>query len=312
MQVIATSRLFRAGMLLKSPTALERLADVDTVVFDKTGTLTEPSLTLAGEQDEAALLDAAGMAASSRHPLARALVAAVGRAVPADGVTEHPGRGLSRMTAAGEVRLGSRAYCGASCVDPAGAEIWLARPGMPPVRFGFEERLRVDARDIVCRLRGMGMGLRIVSGDRPAQVARIAGQLGIEDWRAGCTPAEKVALIEGWAAEGRRVLMVGDGLNDGPALAAASVSASPATAADVSQTVADLVFQGARLAPVAIALRTARRARGMMRQNLMLAFGYNAVMVPLAAGGWITPWLAAAAMSSSSLLVMVNSLRLTR
>ena len=154
--------------------------------------------------------------------------------------------------------------------------------------------------------------MRIVSGDRASQVARIAGLLGIEDWRAGCTPVEKVALIEASAADGRSVLMVGDGLNDGPALAAASVSASPATAADVSQTVADLVFQGSKLAPVLIALRTARRARSMMRQNVALAIGYNLVMVPLAIAGWITPWLAAAAMSSSSLLVMVNSLRLAR
>ncbi len=123
---------------------------------------------------------------------------------------------------------------------------------------------------------------------------------------------EKVTLIEGWAAHGSRILMVGDGLNDGPALAAASVSASPATAADISQTVADLVFQGANLAPVALALRTARRARAVMWQNLVLSIGYNVVMVPLAVAGWVTPWLAAAAMSSSSLLVMVNSLRLHR
>ena len=120
----------------------------------------------------------------------------------------------------------------------------------------------------------------------------------------------KVGLIEGWGADGRRVLMVGDGLNDSPALAAASVSASPSTAADVSQTVADLVFQGAKLGPVAVVLETARRSRSVMRQNLALSIGYNVVMVPLAVCGWVTPWLAAAAMSSSSLLVMANSLRL--
>ncbi|PPQ27314.1 heavy metal translocating P-type ATPase [Rhodopila globiformis] len=310
-QVIATGRLFRRGMLLKSPTALERLAEVDTVVFDKTGTLTEPLPALDGTQDPAVLAEAAAMAACSRHPLARSLVAAAGRVAPASGVIEHAGQGLSRVTEAGEVRLGSRAFCGGSG-EATGPELWLARPGLAPVRFGFDERLRPDAAQTLDRLRAMGMTLKLVSGDRPAQVERIAAALGITDWRAGCTPVEKVALVEGWGAEGRKVLMVGDGLNDSPALAAASVSASPSTAADVSQTVADLVFQGMKLGPVAVALRTARRARAAMRQNLALSIGYNVVMVPLAVGGLVTPWLAAVAMSSSSLLVMANSLRLHR
>lgn len=154
------------------------------------------------------------------------------------------------------------------------------------------------------------MTLKLISGDRPEQVQRIAGMLDIVDWQAGCTPVHKVSLIEGWGAAGRKVLMVGDGMNDSPALAAASVSASPATAADVSQTVADLVFQGEKLRPVVLALQTARQAKTVMRQNLVLSIGYNVVMVPLAIAGWVTPWLAAVAMSSSSLLVMANSLRL--
>jgi Cu2+-exporting ATPase len=309
-QVIATGRLFRAGMLLKSPTALERLADVDTVVFDKTGTLTDPLLALAGCPDADALAEAAAMAACSRHPLARSLVSAAGRVAPASDVTEHPGQGLSRMTPGGEIRLGSRAFCGGSEGAAAGPELWLDRPGRPPLRFGFDERLRADAVQTVDRLRAMGVKLALLSGDRPAQVERIAAALGIEDWRAGCSPVDKVALIEAMGADGGKVLMVGDGLNDSPALAAASVSASPSTAADVSQTVADLVFQGAKLGPVALALRTARRSRSVMRQNLMLSIGYNVLMVPLAVCGWVTPWLAAAAMSGSSLLVMANSLRL--
>nr|WP_294543484.1 heavy metal translocating P-type ATPase metal-binding domain-containing protein [uncultured Rhodopila sp.] len=309
-QVIATGRLFRGGMLLKSPTALERLADVDTVVFDKTGTLTEPLLALASCGDADALAEAAAMAACSRHPLARSLVAAAGRIAPAPDVTEHPGQGLSRMTEAGEIRLGSRAFCGGFDGAAAGPELWLSRPGAAPVRFGFDERLRADAVQTVDRLRSMGLRLALLSGDRPAQVERIAAALGIADWRAGCSPVDKVALIEAMGANGGKVLMVGDGLNDSPALAAASVSASPSTAADVSQTVADLVFQGAKLGPVALALRTARRSRSVMRQNLALSIGYNVLMVPLAVCGWVTPWLAAAAMSGSSLLVMANSLRL--
>jgi Cu2+-exporting ATPase len=311
-QVIATGRLFRAGMLLKSPTALERLAAVDTVVFDKTGTLTEPLLALTGQTNIDAVREAAAMAASSRHPLARSLAAAAGPVAPVDGVTEHPGRGLSRMTPDGEIRLGSGAFCGNPDDAATGPEMWLARPGAAPVRFGFDERPRADARATIRLLLDMGMTVRLVSGDRPGQVARVASILGIEDWRAGCSPVDKVALLEDWGAHGSKILMVGDGLNDGPALAAASVSASPATAADVSQTVADLVFQGADLAPVAVALRTARQAQTVTWQNLLLSIGYNAVMVPLAVTGWVTPWLAAAAMSSSSLLVMANSLRLHR
>jgi P-type Cu2+ transporter len=311
-QVIATGQLFRSGMLLKSPTALERLAEVNTVVFDKTGTLTEPLLALVGQPDPRDLRQAAALALSSRHPLARSLAAAAGAVVPADGVVEHPGQGLSCATSAGEVRLGSRAFCSEAEAAAAGPELWLTRPGALPVRFCFDERPRADALAVVGRLRGMGLRLKLVSGDRAEQVAHIASALGIEDWRAPCTPVDKVALIEGWRASGENVLMVGDGMNDSPALAAASVSASPATAADVSQTVADLVFQGAKLDPVAIALDTARRAKRVMRQNLALSIGYNIIMVPLAIGGWVTPWLAAAAMSSSSLLVMGNSLRLHR
>lgn len=311
-QVIATGRLFRGGILLKSPTALERMAEVDTVVFDKTGTLTEPLLALIGTPDGKALHQAAAIALASRHPLARSLVAAAGAVAPVDGVVEHPGQGLSLATPAGETRLGSRTFCGVHDAAADGPEMWLTRPGMTPDRFCFDERLRPDAVTVIKRLRGMGLALKLISGDRTSQVERIAAQVCIPDWRAECTPAGKVQLIEDATASGKKVLMVGDGMNDSPALAAASVSASPATAADVSQTVADLVFQGSRLEPVAVALTTARRAKAVMRQNLALSIGYNVIMVPLAIAGWVTPWLAAAAMSSSSLLVMANSLRLHR
>ena len=315
-QVIATSRLFRAGVLLKSATALERLAAVDTVVFDKTGTLTEPLLGLSPGVDQGALLQAASLAANSRHPLARALVAAAGPVAPAEGVTEHPGAGLC----AGDVRLGSRAFCGvaeakieteiATAATLASPELWLSRSGHPPVRFGFGEVVRADAALTVQRLRELGLDVHLLSGDRAASVRLVAAALGIADWLGERTPVQKVAEIEALRAAGRTVLMVGDGLNDSPSLAAATVSASPASAADVSQTVADVVFQGKKLAPVALLIATARRAQRVMRGNLVLALGYNALMVPLAVAGYVTPWLAAAAMSGSSLLVMANSFRL--
>ena len=311
-QVIATSGLFRTGTLLKSATALERLAEVDTVVFDKTGTLTEPMLALADDpgRDPAALGEAAALAAASRHPLARSLLAAAGPVQAADDVEEVPGAGLRRGTAAGEVRLGSRAFAGDDAAAAAeGPELWLGRPGRAPVCFRFREALRADAAATIARLDAMGLRIVLASGDRAEAVARVAAALGIATWQAGATPVEKVALIEALRAEGRRVLMVGDGLNDGPSLAAASVSMSPATAADISQTIADVVFQGRLLGPVETVLRTARRARGVMRQNLALSLGYNALMLPLAVGGLVTPWVAAVAMSSSSLLVMANSFR---
>jgi Cu2+-exporting ATPase len=310
-QVIATSRLFQSGILLKSATALERLAEVDTVVFDKTGTLTEPVLGLQGAPDAAALRVAASLAASSRHPLARSLCSAAGPVPAAEDVVEHPGEGLSLTTAAGEIRLGSRAFCGdAGAPAAAMPELWLARPGVPGVRFSFDETLRADAAAVVARLAAMRLTVRLVSGDRPDSVARVAADVGIADWEAARSPVAKVAAVEALVAGGRKVLMVGDGLNDAPSLAAASVSASPASAADVSQTVADVVFQGSRLGPVTALIETARRARTVMRQNLCLSIGYNALMVPLAVAGLVTPWLAAAAMSSSSLLVMANSFRL--
>ncbi len=308
-QVIATSRLFRAGVLLKSATALERLADADTVVFDKTGTLTLPELRLEAGVDAAALAQAASLAVSSRHPLARALVAATGPVIPADGVVEHPGQGME----AGGVRLGSRAFAAPEAnAQAAGPEMWLARPGLPPVQFRFAEALRPAARETADRLRRMGIALRIASGDRADAVATVAAELGIADTSAGQRPADKIALIERLREAGRRVLMVGDGLNDGPALAAADVSASPSTAADLSQTTADVVFQGNSLAAVANVVAVARRARTVMRQNIGFSIAYNAVMLPLAVAGYVTPWIAAAAMSSSSLIVMANSFRLNR
>ena len=170
--------------------------------------------------------------------------------------------------------------------------------------------MREDAAATMSRLRERGMEIHLLSGDRAASVARVAAALSIDNWRADCSPVQKVTMIEALVSAGRKVLMVGDGLNDSPSLAAATVSASPATAADISQTVADVVFQGSRLGPVATVLATARRARTVMRQNLALSIGYNVLMVPLAVAGFVTPWLAAAAMSSSSLLVMANSFRL--
>jgi Cu2+-exporting ATPase len=304
-QVIASGRLMRRGILLKSATALERLAAIDTVVFDKTGTLTLGQLAL-DPADACAepLALASSLAASSRHPLARAIRAAAPDAAAADGVEECPGEGL-RL---GEVRLGSRAFCGVAAADEsAGPELWLARPGAAAHRFRFADTLRPDAAATVAALQAEGRRVLLLSGDRPAAVVAVAQAVGIAEFHAGVCPAAKAAMV---AALPGKVLMVGDGLNDAPALAAAHVSISPASAADVSRTAADVVFQGSSLAAVAETLDVARRAERLVGQNIALAIAYNLFAVPLAIAGMVTPLIAAVAMSSSSIVVIANAFRL--
>ena len=189
-------------------------------------------------------------------------------------------------------------------------KIWLRRGGCDAVRFLFSDTVRSDARTAVAALRNMGLRPVLISGDREAVVRDVAQFLGIDDYEAECLPDEKVERIRLLTKEGRKVLMVGDGLGDAPALAAGYASISPSNAADISQTAADIVFQGERLAPIPATIRTARLADSLVRQNFALAFLYNAIAVPVAIVGLATPLVAAIAMSSSSLVVTVNALRL--
>lgn len=314
-QVTATGRLMRQGILVKSPTALERIAACDTVVFDKTGTLTLGRVELRDPDTIApdALALAASLAAVSRHPLARALVRAVADAIPAHGVREVAGCGLAMATPEGEARLGSRRWLGIADDDEESApELWLARPGQAPVRFAFADAPRADAAAVVSELKARGFRVLLLSGDRAAAVAPLARALGIAEWRAEADPAAKAERLEGLAAEGRTVLMIGDGLNDAPALAGAHASLSPASAADIAQTAADAVFQGDRLAPVLEAIAVARLSGRIARQNLGFAMLYNLFAVPLAGAGLLTPLIAAVAMSCSSLVVIGNALRAGR
>ncbi len=313
-QVIAAQRLMRRGILLKSATALERFAAVDTVVFDKTGTLTE-GRPAPLEEDLAVAHGTllAGLARASRHPLARALAARLPAAPVPAGVEEVPGEGLRLCTPEGEWRLGRRTFVAPDAppgADHVGPELWFAGPGLAPHRIRFRDRPREDAARVVRALRARGLRLLLLSGDRREAVARVAGELGVDNWRAELRPDGKVHALEALRRAGARPLMVGDGLNDAPALAAAHASLSPAEAADISQTAADAVFQGRRLAPVLEVLTVARRAERLVRQNLVLAFAYNAVAVPLALAGLVTPLIAAVAMSASSLTVVGNAFRL--
>lgn len=190
--------------------------------------------------------------------------------------------------------------------------MWLARPGREPVRFLFADAPRPDAASVVSELKRRGYRLELLSGDREPVVRAVAEALGLDSWRAACTPADKCARLEALRADGQRVLMVGDGLNDAPALAAADASISPSTAVDVSQTAADVVFQGQRLSPVLEVLDTARRADRLVKQNFGLSILYNVFTIPLAVAGFVTPLIAALAMSSSSVVVISNALRLSR
>ena len=306
---VAVGRLARLGVLTVSPTALERLGAIDCVVFDKTGTLTlgKPVLLDDAARPAGVLEAAARLAVSSRHPLARALIAAAPDARPLPDTREHPGEGMS----CGETRLGSRRFCGVAEDGEADAmELWFTRPGAQPVRFAFDDVLRADAADCVEALKARGLEVMVLSGDRAPAVRRIADAVGIEAWEADLSPDEKLARLSALVAAGRRPLMVGDGINDAPALAAAHASMSPGAAADVASAAADAIFQGEALMPVADTLALARAASRLMRRNVALAIVYNTIAVPVAAAGLLTPPLAALAMSSSSLLVIVNALSL--
>jgi len=322
-QVVASGALFRAGVILNSGDAVERLAEADTVVFDKTGTLTlpEPRVVNAATIDPALLQIAARLALSSRHPLAVALsreAKSTECAKPFDGAVEEPGQGVRLVVDGTEARLGSAAFCGVSLQTPlipaqASGESWIhfSHNGRS-ASFAISQTLRIDAVETVAALRALGLELHILSGDRSEAVAPIAQALGIDQWLGGLKPAEKIEIVEMLKAQGRRVLMVGDGLNDAPALAAAHVSLSPIAAADLTQAQADAVFLGERLAPVVETIVLARRARRLMAQNLWLAVLYNAIAVPVAILGFVTPLIAAAAMSGSSMLVTLNALRAYR
>jgi Cu2+-exporting ATPase len=316
-QVVASERLLKRGVLLKAATALERLAQVRHVVFDKTGTLTRgrPELVDDGGIPPEALRLAAGLARQSRHPLARALNRAVPDAPAVAGVRERPGLGLETEGTAGHLRLGRASWvAGETAADggAAGLELWFADGAGGVWRLGFEDAPRDDAAATLRALEHAGYSLELLSGDRHATALVLARDLEIAAVTAEASPADKVRRLEALRAEGARVLMVGDGLNDAPALAAAHASISPSSAMDVSQTAADAVFQGEKLAAVVDTLATARAADRLVRQNLALAFAYNAVTVPIALAGLVTPLIAAVAMSASSIVVVSNALRLGR
>lgn len=308
-QVLASSRLMRQGILIKSGSALERLAAINYAVFDKTGTLTigKPRLLHKEQYSEADLQLAASLAVHSKHPLSRALSAAYeGKLLPLQ-VTEVPGSGLL----AEDVRLGSRKWCGKEDNDTdSSLELWLLQTGKAPIRFVFADQLRSDATEVIEQLQKQGIPVELLSGDRKEVVQHIAKETGILQAFSALSPVEKCRRLEELKTAGKQVLMVGDGLNDAPSLSVASVSISPSTAIDITQNAADIVFQGEQLSSVVTAWRTAIFSERLVKQNFILAILYNVIAIPLAVAGYVTPLIAAIAMSSSSLIVIANAMRL--
>lgn len=309
-QVVASGALMRVGIMVKDGSALERLARVDRALIDKTGSLTlgrptPDAAALAALTDEHAAV-ALGLASRSRHPLSHALSQALSgagvRAAELQDVREVPGYGVCGMWRGRAVALRRP--------DTAGTVAVALEIAEEPVRLiTFTDRLRPEASEAFKALKDMGIECSILSGDNPAAVAEIARATGLTG-QASASPLDKTHAIKRLQNAGRKVLMVGDGLNDGPALAAADASMAPGTASDVGRQAADVVFLTESLIALPRAIGAARRTMRVVRQNFALAIGYNVLAVPLAFMGYVTPLVAAVSMAASSILVITNSLRL--
>jgi Cu2+-exporting ATPase len=309
----ASGRLFRKGLLIKHATALERLAEVDTVVFDKTGTLTAgtPEVTNLDRLPPEHVRVAMALAMGSSHPLSEA----INRAAQAAGIkpetvsdiTEKAGFGTEGRWNGQNVRLGRAAWMGAEPTSQTAA--WIQIGDDAPRPFLFSDRLRDGAEEAVRALTDAGKTVILMSGDTAPAVEALATKLGISQWVAEALPEDKAARIAALSSGGHKVLMVGDGLNDTAALAGAHVSISPASALDAARVASDIVLLGSNLAPIAVAAVTARKATRRIRENFRIATWYNLIAVPLAVAGLCSPLIAALAMSASSITVSLNALR---
>jgi Cu2+-exporting ATPase len=315
--------LLKRGIILTRGEALDNLATIEQVIFDKTGTLTSglPAIDAVELNPQRPELDRAGvlriaeaLEQYSAHPLALAFRTRAG--LPA---VEQPesaqGRGLGGRIEGLEYRIGTPAYLAGFAEEepPAdGQGIWLADRQGWLAAFRLSDPLREGARELVEHLQTQGIGTAILSGDQERAVASVARELGIGDWQSGQTPEMKLEQLQSQPGHGRSTLMVGDGVNDAPVLAAAGVSISVHSGTELANSVADFILTGRSLGLVAEALALARRARRIVRQNLVWAAAYNLVMIPLAVSGGLRPWMAAAGMSASSLLVVLNAGRISK
>jgi len=318
----ATSRLARQGLLVTRADAIESLATVDYAVFDKTGTLTrgEPALVRVTAMADVATDRCTALAAAlehgSNHPLARAFPAPGPGAPRVEEPEVCAGRGVAGTIDGVRHRIGQRAWVaelvGAAPHAPSEDAVFLGRAGAWLARLDFDDALRPEARDAVAALRGLGIEAEIASGDAPDRVAAVARATGIATHGARLGPADKLARVRAHRASGRRVLMVGDGVNDAPVLGGATVSVAMSQGAALAHSSADFVLVSPSLATLATGIRAARSTLTVVRQNLLWAAAYNLLAIPVAAAGLIPPWLAAVGMSVSSLAVVLNSTRLRR
>lgn len=325
----AAGALARQGVLVRRLQALETLAHADAVVFDKTGTLTRdamiagPVRTREGVSAAQALAMAAALARHSLHPVSRALVVAAGAGASArwmaESVVETTGQGVSGLlqeagmpSAPNPLRLGSADFCGLAKPDTDALHACLSDTNGWLATFELIEDIRTDAKTSIALLQADGLEVHLLSGDSVQAATRVAAQVGIERVRAGCSPRDKLTFLQDLQQRDHKVVMVGDGLNDGPVLAGAHVSFALGHAVPLAQAQADFIILGGQLEAVVQTLRLARRTMRIVRQNLWWAVGYNAVCVPLAVMGWLPAWLAGLGMALSSLLVVLNALRLAR
>ncbi|MBB3191333.1 heavy metal translocating P-type ATPase [Halomonas cerina] len=314
-------QLHRRGVLITRADALETLASLDRVILDKTGTLTSGEMTLAdtqvlGDQDADRLRGlAAALEAHSEHPIARAFRPYRRVTVSASEVISHPGQGLEGCLEGRTWRLGTPDFAAPEARPaPPGEGQWLllAEQGTPQAWFALRDRVREDAGEAVAALKAQGLEVELLSGDTPSAVEAMAERLGIATWRASASPEAKLARIQALQAAGERVAMVGDGINDIPVLAGADVALAMNGATDLARTRADAVLLGPHLMRIVEAIEISRATQRIIRQNLLWALIYNLAALPLAALGFVPPWLAAIGMSASSLIVVGNALRLSR
>lgn len=318
-QVVLARRLFEQGVIGTDGSAYERIAEIDTVVLDKTGTLTtgEPSLLEVDPLSAPWLGLAASIAGWSSHPYSKAICTAdsrteqVGDAFVLEDVREVAGYGVEARSGQHVYRLGRPGWAmHQTGGDGETSSVTLSRDGSALAHFRFGETLRPGAAEMVRELSQRGLAIRILSGDNPAAVSRISELLGVKVFSAGLLPGDKVNAISELQSSGHKVLMIGDGINDAPALRASYASMAPSSASDIGRSAADFVFVGGDLAVVAETLDAVHKASRLVKQNFMLAAVYNAVSLPLALAGFVTPLIATIAMSTSSIMVIANALRL--
>ncbi len=326
--------LARGGVLVRRLEALQNLATIDTVIFDKTGTLTRDAFEVAnihtrvGTSQAQALQWAATLARHSLHPVSRALWSEARQRALAEGslsslesetaqaVSEKAGQGVSGvLTVSGRavpLRLGSAAYCQAPIYEGAHLQVSLADDAGWIATFELAEEVRPEAPAVAKALKQLGLQLKVLSGDAQSAVAQVASCVGIDDARGACSPQDKLQAVQAWQALGHRVAMVGDGLNDGPVLAGADVSFALGQAVPLAQSKADFVLMGGQLHALVQTLVRSRQTLRIVKQNLVWAALYNAACIPLALLGWLPAWAAGLGMALSSLLVVLNALRLSK